>query len=61
MKQERKKTHTYSSRPSIVELARKKAYREGVTLSEKIDTWINEYVSARKVKSKVVSDLLNSK
>lgn len=42
---ERKKTHTYAAPPTIVEKARKKAEKEGVTLSEKICDWVNEYVT----------------
>lgn len=40
---EKKKTHTYAAPPSVVERARKKAEKEGVTLSEKICYLLKEY------------------
>jgi hypothetical protein len=47
MKGEKKKTYTYTTLPSIKEKAKKKAFKEGMTLSEKIDELLKEYVKKR--------------
>ena len=39
-----KKTFTYAAHESVVDKARKKAFKEGITVSEKINEWLNEYV-----------------
>jgi hypothetical protein len=44
MKIERKATYTYASLPSVVQKAKKKAAKENLTLSEKIDQLLKEYV-----------------
>jgi len=52
MKGEKKKTFTYASYESVVEKAKKKAFKEGKTVSEKIDEFLKGYVKReRKVKS----------
>lgn len=38
-----KKTYTFATTDSIWEKAKKKARREGTTISEKIDEWLREY------------------
>lgn len=38
-----KKTYTFASRPSIIEMAKQLAFEEGVTLSEKISQFLEEY------------------
>lgn len=41
---ERKKTFTYASKPSVVKLAKRAAEeKDGVTLSERIDEFVNDY------------------
>lgn len=45
---ERKKTFTYAARPSVVEKARKKAEKENLTLSEKIDQFLIGYIKQKK-------------
>lgn len=47
MKIERKETFTYASLPSIVEKAKKKAAKENLTLSEKIDQLLKHYVEPK--------------
>jgi hypothetical protein len=39
-----KKTFTYATDPEVKEKAARKAYREKLTLSEKIDQMLREYV-----------------
>lgn len=47
MKRERKKTFTYASQPSVVELAKRAAEeKDGTTLSEKIDEFVNDYAKS---------------
>jgi hypothetical protein len=53
MKKETKKTFTYASLPSLVEKARRKAFKEKSTLSEKINNFINDYVSNKEQNKKV--------
>lgn len=47
MRTEKKKTFTYATKPSIHEKAFNKAAKEGVSLSEKIDAFLTEYVKPR--------------
>lgn len=51
MKGEKKRTYTYATLPSVKERAKKKAFKEGVTLSEKVDELLKEYVKPKKVLS----------
>lgn len=54
MKRENKKTYTYATKPSVKEKAEKKAQREGVTLSEKIDYFLVQFIAPnKKVNEKV--------
>lgn len=46
MKREKKKTYTYASKPSVVELAKKGAEKEDSTLSEKIDSFVTDYAKS---------------
>jgi len=48
MKGDKKKTFTYASTPAVVEKAKKKAFREGKTVSEKIDEFLKQYVKPEK-------------
>lgn len=41
---EKKKTFTYATAPTIKERAAKKAQKEGLSLSEKIDEFLRAYV-----------------
>ena len=44
---ERKKTFTYASKPSVVVLAKRAAEeKDGITLSERIDEFVNDYAKA---------------
>lgn len=44
---EKKKTFTYASTPSVVELAKRAAEeKDGITLSERIDEFVNDYAKA---------------
>lgn len=45
MKRESKQTYTYATRPSLKEKASRKAIKEGSTLSEKINEWIEWYIA----------------
>jgi len=47
MTKENKKTFTYAVRPSVREKAKRKAAKEGLTVSEKIDHLLNEYVGKK--------------
>ena len=49
-----KKTYTYATDPKVKEKADKKAKREKTTLSEKIDSFLRDYIEPEK---KVIEDL----
>jgi len=49
-----KKTYTYATDPKVKEKADKKAKKEKTTLSEKIDSFLNEYIQPER---KVLDDL----
>jgi hypothetical protein len=44
MKGEKKQTFTYATKPSVRIKAAKKAAKEGLSLSEKIDELLNSYI-----------------
>lgn len=48
MKGEKKQTYTYATFPSRHEKARKKAEKEGSTLSEVIDRFLDEYAKPKR-------------
>ncbi len=43
-----KDTFTYASYRKVVQKAKTKAAKEGTTLSEKINEWLNEYIKPNK-------------
>jgi len=49
-----KKTYTYATDPKVKEKADKRAKREKTTLSEKIDSFLRDYIEPEK---KVIEDL----
>lgn len=50
MAKENKATFTYTTLPSVREKARKKAEKEGYSLSVKIDMMLREYIRVKKRK-----------
>jgi hypothetical protein len=48
MSKENKKTRTFATTDKIWEKAKKKALREGTTVSEKINSFLSEYVKPKK-------------
>jgi hypothetical protein len=50
MKKEKKKTFTYSGRPSVKKKAFKRAKKGGTTLSEVIDAYLEEYADSPVIK-----------
>lgn len=51
MGKENKKTYTYATPPSVREKAKKKAEKEGYTLSVRIDMFLREYTRTTKYQS----------
>jgi hypothetical protein len=45
---EKKKTFTYATLPTVKKKAAKKAYKEKLTLSQKIDQLLREYIKQDK-------------
>lgn len=53
-KKEAKATFTYATIPSVQKKAKAKAFKEGKTLSEKIDAFLRKYVQANGKKKKIL-------
>lgn len=60
MLNEKKKTFTYATTQTLKDRAAKKALKEGMTLSERIDLFLWAYVNSRPKKFKTIGQELTA-
>lgn len=61
MKSEKKKTYTFATVESVMEKARKKAFKDKTTVSEVIDKFLNSYVDPGNKNRRYIISCVNDK